>query len=116
MGEDFPPDFRLLSEIQQKPYFHPCRFQVIHQLQLMFFLQHTDSFQFQDNRIVHDYICNIIAYQFPFIINLYRLLCHTRDIPPQQFLIKGVLIDLLQKSIAKFVIDIIECAQDVSCL
>ena len=90
----------MFTKIQQKPHLNRSSFQVIDQLKFMLSTNGINGFEFQNNPFVYQKVSIILSYLRTFIEDIYFLLRLTAKSPLQQFLVKRILINTLQKAIS----------------
>lgn len=78
----------------------------------MTFRKYVNSLQFQNDGIISYNISFIIANNVTFIKHINLRMCHTRYVPSLQLLEKSILINIFYKTIPKFIVNIIKCANN----
>ena len=102
----------LLAKVEKQPNFHFCCFEIIDELQFMFFNNRLRSFQFQHDKVVDHNVSKVVAYFITLVVNFDWKLTSQLEAIRDEFLHHRPFIYLLQKTVTQGVIHLIETSDN----
>jgi len=110
--ENFTLNLSARAEVEKQADLNFRRFQVIEQLSFMAYRQRLGCFYFNDDLVINQHVGDIFTYHTTIITNLYRTLRPRSQSRLHQLNHEGVFIDLFQKTISKFIVNVIETTEN----